>query len=186
MTATLSEAEASLLLARARSGDRTALDALVVAYRPIVYRYCFARLGNREAAEDVTQETLLSLLETLPRCREDERPFAAHAIGVASAKIGEAWRRSTQWRECAVDTLAGAVDPALEPDARAVVSEELRHAMTLLGRLPGVQREIVLLRLVGLSADEVAAVFDMTPGAVRVAQHRALTKMRHALAMEAS
>ena len=45
--------------------------------------------------------------------------------------------------------------------------------------LPEKQREILVLRLiVGLSADETAVAVDSTAGAVRVAQHRALTKLR--------
>lgn len=181
MTATIDEAEASLLVARARDGDRAALDALLVAYQPMIYRYCLARLGDREAAQDVTQETLIAIVEGLSRQRSQDRSFAAYAVGVASTKIGEAWRRSTQWRECGVDVLANSTDPRLTPDDRVVVSEEIGRAMALLRELPGAQREIVLLRLVGLTADEVAAVVGMTPGAVRVAQHRALTKMRRAL-----
>ena len=46
-------------------------------------------------------------------------------------------------------------------------------------KLPEKQREILVLRLiVGLSADETAVAVDSTAGAVRVAQHRALTKLR--------
>jgi RNA polymerase sigma-70 factor (ECF subfamily) len=52
----------------------------------------------------------------------------------------------------------------------------------LLGVLPERQREILVLRVVlGLSADETAEVVGSTPGAVRVAQHRALTRLRKAL-----
>ena len=52
----------------------------------------------------------------------------------------------------------------------------------LLKVLPPKQREIVVLRVVvGLSAEETADAVGSTPGAVRVAQHRALTRLRAAL-----
>jgi RNA polymerase sigma-70 factor, ECF subfamily len=53
----------------------------------------------------------------------------------------------------------------------------------LLATLPEKQREIVILRVVvGLSAEETAEAVGSTPGAVRVAQHRALTKLKAELA----
>jgi RNA polymerase sigma-70 factor (ECF subfamily) len=52
----------------------------------------------------------------------------------------------------------------------------------LLKVLPAKQREIVVLRVVvGLSAEETAEAVGSTPGAVRVAQHRALIRLRAAL-----
>ena len=49
----------------------------------------------------------------------------------------------------------------------------------LLQVLPAKQREILILRVVvGLSAEETAEAVDSTPGAVRVAQHRALARLR--------
>jgi RNA polymerase sigma-70 factor (ECF subfamily) len=51
--------------------------------------------------------------------------------------------------------------------------------------LPPKQREILVLRVVvGLSAEETADAVNSTPGAVRVAQHRALSRLRKALAGE--
>jgi RNA polymerase sigma-70 factor (ECF subfamily) len=53
----------------------------------------------------------------------------------------------------------------------------------LLGVLPDKQREILILRVVnGLSAEETAEAVGSTPGAVRVAQHRALARLRKAIA----
>jgi RNA polymerase sigma-70 factor (ECF subfamily) len=49
----------------------------------------------------------------------------------------------------------------------------------LLARLPDSQRRLLLLRVVaGLSAEDTGYVLDMSPGAVRVAQHRALLRLR--------
>ncbi|MGH3816140.1 MAG: sigma factor-like helix-turn-helix DNA-binding protein, partial [Pseudonocardiaceae bacterium] len=50
---------------------------------------------------------------------------------------------------------------------------------------PDKQREILVLRVVvGLSAEETAEAVGSTPGAVRVAQHRALGKLRNVLQSE--
>ncbi len=49
----------------------------------------------------------------------------------------------------------------------------------LLATLPEKQREILILRVVvGMSAEETAEAVGSTPGAVRVAQHRALAKLK--------
>ncbi len=63
---------------------------------------------------------------------------------------------------------------------------ELSERMAVLLRvLPEKQREILLLRVVvGLSAEETAEAVGSTPGAVRVAQHRALARLRKSLAAE--
>ena len=59
---------------------------------------------------------------------------------------------------------------------RGELSAQLRD---LLDELPDKQREILVLRVVvGLSAEETAEIVGASPGAVRVAQHRALTRLR--------
>jgi RNA polymerase sigma-70 factor (ECF subfamily) len=51
--------------------------------------------------------------------------------------------------------------------------------IALLASLPAAQRRLLLLRVVaGLSAEDTGYVLDMSPGAVRVAQHRALVRLR--------
>jgi RNA polymerase sigma-70 factor (ECF subfamily) len=55
--------------------------------------------------------------------------------------------------------------------------------MALIRTLPTQQQEILTLRVaVGMSTDETAAALGMTAGAIRVAQHRALTRLRGLLA----
>ena len=56
----------------------------------------------------------------------------------------------------------------------------------LLAHLPAAQRRLLLLRVVGgLSAEDTGYVLDMSPGAVRAAQHRALVRLRALAADEA-
>ena len=65
---------------------------------------------------------------------------------------------------------------------RVELSEEMGR---LLEKLPEKQREILVLRVVvGLSAEETAEAVGSTPGAVRVAQHRALARLRKSMPEE--
>ena len=68
--------------------------------------------------------------------------------------------------------------------AHRMAALEAQRARALLARLPAHLRELLILRVVtGLSAEETGNVLGMSAGAVRVAQHRALARLR-ALAVE--
>lgn len=67
-------------------------------------------------------------------------------------------------------------DDSLGPEERALLSSDAEWAKKLLANLPENQRELLLLRIaVGLTAEETGQMLGMSPGAVRVAQHRALS-----------
>ena len=65
------------------------------------------------------------------------------------------------------------------PEQMALQSESSARMNGLLSVLPDKQREILILRVVvGMSAEETAEAVGSTPGAVRVAQHRALARLK--------
>ena len=65
------------------------------------------------------------------------------------------------------------------PEQMAIDSESAARMNRLLAILPEKQREILILRVVvGMSAEETAEAVGSTPGAVRVAQHRALARLK--------
>jgi RNA polymerase sigma-70 factor (ECF subfamily) len=167
------------LVERAQRGSTGAVDDLLGQVRPAVLRYATARLGRRDVAEDVTQEVLLAVLTALPAYEDTGRPFRSFVFGIAAHKVADAHRAAYRSRDVLTEDLPDAPDDAAGPEDLAVRSDEGRRALALLGHLPDDQRELLLLRVAaGLSAEEVGGVLGMSPGAVRVAQHRALNKLR--------
>jgi RNA polymerase sigma-70 factor (ECF subfamily) len=170
-------------------GDPGAIEVLIGEVRPMVVRYCRARLGRVSGqyhiADDVAQEVCIAVLSALPRYRDMGRPFASFVFGIASHKIADALRSAIR---AAVPTedLPDGPDDTPGPEETVVRYIEAERAKGLLDRLPDHQRELVLLRVVaGLSAEETGNVLGMSAGAVRVAQHRALARLR-AMAIEES
>jgi RNA polymerase sigma-70 factor (ECF subfamily) len=160
-------------------GDRDALGRLVAIVRPAVYRYCRARLWDTETAEDVTQEVLIAVFQALPRQDPPVRELEAFAIAVASRQVATAHRRRAARPEHEHDEVPDVVDTAPGPDVVIALNDDVRALNILLEQLTPIQREVVLLRVVnGLSAEDTGTVLGMTPGNVRVMQHRALTRLR--------
>lgn len=170
-------------LARAaQAGDERQVAALLSRVRDIAHRYSRARLwsypSGQQLADDVTQDICLAVLAALPRYRHTGRPFEAFVHGVASRKVADA-RRAMAKHPVPTAEFADGPDGKPTPEDHAVQSSELESAMKLLDQLPEQLREVMLLRVAaGLSAEETGAALKMSAGAVRVAQHRALTKMR--------
>jgi RNA polymerase sigma-70 factor (ECF subfamily) len=174
-----------VLVRAAMAGDRPAVERLLALVRPHVVRYCRAQLGppNRSpSADDVAQEVCLAVLTGLTRYRFEGRPFLAFVHGIAAHKVIDAHRASTRVRPHRdVDTL-DVEDPADGPEQHALRADLSGALRRLLDELPEVQREVLVLRVaLGLSAVETAAIVGSTPGAVRVAQHRGLARLRRAL-----
>jgi len=176
----MSSAEAELV-ARAAAGDDRAAGALLAQFRPGVMRYCRARLGGLyDAADDVAQEVCLAILAALPRYRDEGRPFAAFVYGIAAHKVVDAQRSAARrGAVTAFDELPDRPDPAPDPEQRAIVADLSRRLSTLLANLSETHRELLVLRVaVGLTAEEVGQVLGMSAAAVRVAQSRALARLR--------
>ncbi|SEG99648.1 RNA polymerase sigma-70 factor, ECF subfamily [Nonomuraea solani] len=178
------------LTSLAVQGDRSAIESLLGELRPMVVRYCRARLGRVSGqyhiADDVAQEVCIAVLSALPRYRDMGRPFASFVFGIASHKVADALRSSVR---SAVPTqdLPDGPDERPGPEETVVRYIEVEHARRLLARLPENQRELLLLRVVsGLSAEETGNVLGMSPGAVRVAQHRALARLRQMAELESA
>ena len=180
---TAPEAAEVELARRAADGDEAAAAALMALVRPGVVRYCRASLGPvagaYTTADDVSQEVCIAILRALPRYRDLGRPFSAFVYTIAARRVADAQRAATRTRTAPASTLPERADGAPGPEQRAVAADLARRMSRLLGYLPDTQREIIVLRVaVGLSADEVGTVLGMSAAAVRVAQSRALAKLR--------
>jgi RNA polymerase sigma-70 factor (ECF subfamily) len=131
------------------------------------------------SADDVAQEVCLAVLTALPGYRVQGRPFLVFVYGIASHKVIDAHRAATRNRSEPVADVPDALDGSDGPEQRALRGELSGQMARLLGQLPEKQREIIVLRVVvGLSPEETADAVGSTPGAVRVAQHRALARLR--------
>jgi RNA polymerase sigma-70 factor (ECF subfamily) len=177
------------LVVRAMTGEATAVGRVLAIIRPLVVRYCRARLGRMDrsavSADDVAQEVCLAVLTALPGYRVQGRPFLAFVYGIASHKVIDAHRAATRNRAEPVADVPDSVEVADGPEQRALRIELTGEMAQLLDQLPDKQREILLLRVVvGLSAEETAEAVGSTPGAVRVAQHRALARLRKSMPEE--
>lgn len=171
------------VVADAVAGDRDALAEVLETIRPIVVRYCRARVGIAErsglSADDVAQEVCLAAITALPRYRERGRPFLAFVYGIAAHKVADAYRAAGRDVAFPVDSLPEHRSAEAGPEQRALEADAITRVNALLELLPDKQREILFLRVVvGLSAEETASAVGSTPGAVRVAQHRALTRLK--------
>jgi RNA polymerase sigma-70 factor, ECF subfamily len=172
-------------------------EAVLRGLRPVILRYCRARL-SRQAADDVAQEVCLALMSAWgqpgrpghqasqgrPRGDAAGHTVTAYAFGIASHKVADAMRAAGRLA-VPVPELPDVADDQPGPEETVIARWERERVRHVLAQLPPQQRRLVLLRVVsGFTAAETGAMLGMTAEAVRVAQHRALARMRKLLASE--
>lgn len=180
---TISGEDLDAVVAEAVDGDRDALRKVLETIRPIIVRYCRARVGTTErsglSADDVAQEVCLAAITALPRYKDQGRPFLAFVYGIAAHKVADAHRAAGRNKSDPMDVVPERLSNEAGPEQLAIESEQSARMNALLQILPEKQREILILRVVvGMSAEETADAVGSTAGAVRVAQHRALARLK--------
>lgn len=170
-------------LAAARNGDEAAFAVLWRRWQPPLLRYL--RVLAAPVADDLASECWLQVVRGLGRFKGDEAGFASWLFTIARNKVTD-WRRRERRRPTVslVDEDADARPAVRVPDAETAALQRLDTdaALRLIAALPPEQAEIVLLRVVaGLDVADVARIVRRSPGAVRVASHRALRRLRDLL-----
>ncbi len=175
------------LLVGAVTDDQQARAALLAEVHPLALRYCRARLGRQEtplgSAEDVAQDVCLAVMRALPTYQLNGLSFRAFVYGIAAHKVTDALRATGRNH---ADPMAEVPDTILDsqgqPEYQILAAELSERLGELLHTLTPRQREVLVLRVaVGLSAEQTAQIVCSTPTAVRVTQHRALTRLRQTM-----
>ncbi len=162
--------------------DKESRDRLMTAVYDRAFRYSRARLGRfpraANAAEDAAQEVCIAVLMSLEKYDDRGVPFEAFMYSICARKVADVQRASIR-QPVPTDEFPERADLSSTPEEMAVTGADADVAWKLMQELPANQREILTLRIaVGLSAEETAQSLGMTAGAVRVAQHRALARLR--------
>jgi RNA polymerase sigma-70 factor, ECF subfamily len=162
------------LVARIASRDRAALSVLFRRRQSDVYRVAMLMVGSSAAAEDVTQEVFLAVMDGADRFDAKRASVAAWLCGIAR---NHARRRLARERRLlpVPELPEPRVDAAVQPDALQELSnaeqiESLRRAVL---NLPFRYREVVVLcDLQELSYADAAAALECSVGTVRSRLHR--------------
>jgi RNA polymerase sigma-70 factor (ECF subfamily) len=163
------------VLAAAARLDRRAFTPLYERYVGPIYRYCYHRLGNREAAEDATSQVFTRALAAISRYQTNRGSFRSWLFVIAHNIVVD-WHRQQQ--PLASLTLLDPPSPMGGPEYEALEAQERTELSVLLAGLPLEQRRVMELRLSGLTSPEVATVLGTTPTAVRSLQFRAVATLR--------
>lgn len=178
------------LLARAQGGDEGAWSDLVRAYRPWLADWLAGRAIPRPDADDLVQEILLGVVQSLPAFRHSGRQgaFRAWLRTIARHAVADYWdgrRRAGPPAGAGGDPAAitALADPVATPD-RSWDDEHDRYVLCcLLAAIdlefePTTVRAFRLVTLDGRSSDEAAAELGLTVGAVYAAKSRVLHRLR--------
>jgi RNA polymerase sigma-70 factor (ECF subfamily) len=155
--------------------DANAFDLLYRKYVADIYRYCYRRLGNREAAEDATSHIFMQTYAALPTL--GSKPFRPWLFAIARNVLIDRYRRR-ELLTTSLDLAAEQHDTNPSPEAHALDREGVDAIHELFGMLSERDRQVVELRLAGLTGVEIAHAMQCSHAVVRTAQHRAFVKIR--------
>jgi RNA polymerase sigma-70 factor (ECF subfamily) len=150
-----------VLVERLRRGDDTAFESLFIRHYSQVYRVLYNLVGNREEAEDLAQETFLTLYYQPPAAGT---ALVAWLCRVALNRGYNALRgqRRAQLR---AERLAAPPD-GVDPHAELLRAEERARVRAAIAPLPKRQGQLLLLRYAGLAYAEIADALGVAPASV--------------------
>lgn len=138
-------------------------------------RYCAARAFGLLSAEDLVQEAVLAALQGWPRLQQKDR-LLGYMIGIVNNIIRNYCRRLRfrgEWEEKRLQQL----ESRLGADSETVL--DVHYLLRAVEELPAAQQEALLLfELSGFSIREVAAIQQVTEGAVKTRLSRARRSLR--------
>jgi RNA polymerase sigma-70 factor, ECF subfamily len=188
------------LLARLKTGEESAFETLVHRYDGSMHRVASNFVRTPAAADDVVQETWLAVIRGLDGFEQR----SSLSTWIFRILINRARTRAArEARSVPFSALESDEGPAVEPDAfgsdgrwrsaparletdpeASVLTDELRaHLLEAVEGLAPAQRVVVTLRdIVGLDAEDVCSLLQISDGNQRVLLHRARARLRTALA----
>lgn len=162
------------LVCRAKLGDKEALNEIVDVYYDEIYRFLYRRMGNKAAAEDVTQDTFIKFIKNLPYYKEKNK-LKSFLFTIAINTSNDYFRRYKQdLFFLTLDNIGEEIteDKTLQKEDALIVQEAVLS-------LPDIQRDVIILRFYhDLKIKEIASVQKVPVPTVKTRLRRALKALK--------
>lgn len=161
--------------------DPAAFAPLYERHAPDIYRFCYVRLGLREAADDLTAKVFIRAIERLHQYRpKPGATFRSWLFAIARNMLADEWRRRKDIR-LLPDQVDLTHDDYPGPEAVAIHRSEMARLRSALASLPERQQDVIELRMVGFTSPEIADALGISIAAVKSAQSRAYKSLKQTL-----
>jgi RNA polymerase sigma-70 factor (ECF subfamily) len=171
-----------LTLVRHAQRDLRAFSTLYERYVTQVYRYLLFRVGNVDDAQDLTSQTFLAAMESLPKYRGQSQ-FIAWLLGIARHKTVDQFRRRKP--EVEIETAENLSDSDDPPDDLIGRQLQMEQVTRKLNTLAPDRAEALTLRLFAqLEVREIAQIMERDEAAVRMLVWRGLKDLQAQLTRE--
>ena len=170
------DTELETLMSRYQQGDSAAVGLLIQRLSPQLHRFFLAQEVSGRYADDLLQETWMRIHQARHTYRPGE-PVLPWLYAIARHIRVDHFRKQhrSDTRELQVEALP-------ETPAPAATASAVPDMETLLAGLPESQREVIcMLKISGMSLEEVARATSSSVGSVKQKAHRAYDKLRERL-----
>jgi len=178
-------AQVSVLVERARGGDRNAFDEIIVLHQDEIFRLVFFRTRSKIDSEDLVQDIFMAAFKYLPQLKDSDR-FRPWLYKIALNRVHDFHRKNkflaflgiTEHRE---ETDVADVEPHRNPGALDTVirKEFWSHVNQLSKRFSRMEREVFFLKFVEeLNLREIAQTLKRSESAVKTHLYRAIAKFK--------
>jgi RNA polymerase sigma-70 factor, ECF subfamily len=166
-----------LLLIEAARKDPARFGDLYERYFDRVYAYVARRVGNRDAAQDLTADVFHRALANIGKYESRGVPFAAWLFRIAANAIADRWKRTA--KESGTTSEIRAPEEIDEGNLDLEAAEHRAQLFHAVRKLPVEQRRVIQLRFAEeKSIRDIAQEIGKTEGAVKLLQFRAIQNLR--------
>ena len=163
-----------------RSGDMAAADQLVRRYRESLVRYLHRLCRSEQLAEELHQQTWLSVLEHIKKFSPDAGGgFKAWLFRIATNKANDHWRSSGRERAAKEGMRLVVENEAPEAGAGLEATEQQEKLRAAIDQLPEAQKQVLMLRYYSnLKFVEIAAMLGCPLNTALGRMHKAMLKLK--------
>ena len=170
---------------RAQKNDPNAFAELYDEYFDKIYRYIALKIGDREEAEDMTQQVFLKAYQSISSFKWKGVPFSAWLYRIAHNLIVDYLRKNTKRPDTLPDEVEVTDNTSKSPEELVEKRMDIEQVMEAARHLTEAQREVISLRFAGeMPIAQVAKVMGKSQGAIKALQHSAIVSLRKMLLAE--
>lgn len=133
-------------------GNESAISTLINKYQQRLYGFIFSKVQDRDATEDIFQDTFIKVIHTLKRGNYNEQgKFLPWVMRIAHNLIIDYFRKNNRMPKFNnrgdFDIFSVLSDDAANVESKIVKGQIVNHLIILLEELPTEQRSVIKMRL---------------------------------------